>query len=54
LIPAGLLVTVPLPVMVTVSPGSLLKVADTLAAALSVTVHVVLLPLQLPLQPVNV
>jgi hypothetical protein len=51
LIPAGALVTVPLPVpaKATVNPTPGLKVADTLVAALMVMLHVV--PEQLPPQP---
>jgi hypothetical protein len=48
LIPAGLLVTVPVPVTATVSESAPLNDADTLVAALSITVHVVAVPEQLP------
>ena len=55
LIPVGLLVTVPLPVMETVS-ASLggLKVAVTLVAAATVTLQVDALPAHAPDQPANV
>lgn len=51
LIPAGLLVTVPLPVLVTVSVG--LKVARTVLAAVIFTVQVAPLAVSQPLQPAN-
>jgi hypothetical protein len=52
LIPAGLLVTVPVPppAAATVNSSPALKVAATVAAAVMVTLHV-LVPEQLPLQP---
>jgi len=55
LIPAGLLVTVPVPVpaWITLSVGELavLKIAVTCWLALSVTVQVGLVPLQPPVHP---
>jgi len=56
-IPAGELMTVPLPVpaLVTVSAkDGKVKVAVTVCAALIVTLHVAVVPVQLPLQPVKV
>jgi hypothetical protein len=55
LIPSGLLVTVPLPVMDTVS-ASLggVKVAVTLVAAATVTLHVDAVPVHAPDQPAKV
>jgi hypothetical protein len=52
LIPAGVLVTVPVPppASVTVSPRPVVKLAETVVAADSVTVHV-LVPVQPPLHP---
>jgi hypothetical protein len=52
LIPAGVLVTVPVPppASVTVSPRPVVKLAETVVAADSVTVHV-LVPVQTPLHP---
>ena len=50
LIPAGLLVTVPRPTLLTVSFG--LKVAVTLLAAVMATLHVPV-PAQAPVQPAN-
>src|SRR5258706_4258267 len=52
LIPAGLLVTVPLPDTVTVSPVPALNVGVTVTAAVIVTMHV-LVPVQPPLQPLE-
>ncbi len=53
LMPVGELVTVPLPVSLTESVNSCVKVADTLFAALMVTMQLPV-PLQAPPQPVNV
>jgi hypothetical protein len=50
LIPAGLLVTVPVPTRVTVNPSPALNVGVTLAGAARVRVQM-LVPEQLPLQP---
>jgi hypothetical protein len=58
LIPAGLLVTVPVPARVTVSIAvfcaELLKVAVTCSLAPSVTTHVGLLPQSLPVHPAKI
>ncbi len=48
LIPAGLLVTVPVPVTATVRESSPLNDASTLVAAVSVNVQVLAVPLQVP------
>jgi hypothetical protein len=55
LIPAGVLMTVPVPapVSVTVNPLCALKIAATFAAAVIVMVQAPV-PVQLPLQPPNV
>jgi hypothetical protein len=52
LIPAGLLVTVPLPVFVTVRTGLRVKAAVAVFAASIVTTQAAV-PLQAPLQPVK-
>lgn len=55
LMPAGLLVTVPCPVMVTVSPdvAGKLNAAETVVAPDTVTVHVVVVLAQAPPHPAN-